>query len=134
MDTIMLGKAKIEKRHLDMPIGSKCEPDKLGERPKNKLHNFKQWIYKQRKGHMDPRSWCGQYCQTTYSGKRGNGPISKKNGETKMTHSHEDSTQEKTDNCKSHTYCTGNRGKNRTTYGGNKCKDPRLGKTSKEKT
>eukprot|EP00972_Heterocapsa_arctica_P038891 5730765-Heterocapsa_arctica.AAC.1 len=49
-----------------------------------------------------------------------------------MTYSHEDSTQEKTENCKSHTYCMGNRGKDRTTYGGNKWKDPRLGKTNNE--
>eukprot|EP00972_Heterocapsa_arctica_P076948 11349470-Heterocapsa_arctica.AAC.1 len=64
---------------------------------------------------MDPKSWDRQYCQTTYSGKRGNGPISGRNGEKKMTHSHEDSTQGKTDNGKSHTYCMGNRGKSKTT-------------------
>eukprot|EP00972_Heterocapsa_arctica_P027883 4099852-Heterocapsa_arctica.AAC.1 len=81
---------------------------------------------------MDPRSWYGQCCQTTYSGNKGNGLISRRSGGNEMTYSHEDSTQKKAEICKTHTYCMGTMRKDKTTYGGNKWKGPILGKTNKQ--
>eukprot|EP00972_Heterocapsa_arctica_P082991 12228981-Heterocapsa_arctica.AAC.1 len=106
---------------------------------------------------MDPGSWYGQYGQTTYNGNKGNGPISRKHVRKKTTYCHENSTQKKAEIYKTHTYCMGSIWKDKkeqghmdltsfnkirnkyrpygqTTYGENKWKGLRLGKTSKENT
>eukprot|EP00972_Heterocapsa_arctica_P026125 3848628-Heterocapsa_arctica.AAC.1 len=66
---------------------------------------------------MDPGSWYGQNCQTTYSGNKGHGPISGKVDKTKMTYCHEDSTQKKAGIVKTHTYCMGNMWKDKNEKG-----------------
>eukprot|EP00972_Heterocapsa_arctica_P060922 8985697-Heterocapsa_arctica.AAC.1 len=50
MDTNALGKAKLEHKALRHANVRKCEPDKLGGRPKNDMHNFNKWKYNKKKG------------------------------------------------------------------------------------
>eukprot|EP00972_Heterocapsa_arctica_P078635 11596429-Heterocapsa_arctica.AAC.1 len=69
------------------PISEIAELDNIGDRPINKLKNFKKWKYK-RKGYIVPGRCDGKHDKTTYGGDKS--PIAGKAEETKMTYCHED--------------------------------------------